>query len=248
VANDALEAELDMAKQVQDGLLPERLPDLKGWELHAEYMPTGKVGGDFFDIVDLGDGSAFLIMADVSGHGVPAALVTAMAKMAFLRHVKASADFSVSEILRQVNSDLVKAIRTDHYLTVFAGHLQIDSGRLRYSRVCHPYPFIIRADGDSDRITQRGGFFIGMNEDSLYEEAELVIGHGDLLFLYTDGLNETTDPRGRQFGMHRLEAALLSSHLDGPAAAVHNALAQREGFACGKAPNDDITVLALRRR
>lgn len=245
--NEALELELDMAKQVQDGLLPERLPDLPGWSLHSEYMPTGKVGGDFFDVVDLQDGTVFLIMADVAGHGVPAALVTAMAKMSFLRWVRPGAAIDVAEILRQVNMELLRAVRTDHYLTAFAGHLEVATGRMRYCRVCHPYPFLVRADGHTERLDHRGGFFIGMFNDAHYTQTEVTLERGDMLFLYTDGLNESADPNGKLFGLQRLEAALISSHMDGPAAAVHNALAQRDGHSMGRMPNDDITILALSR-
>jgi len=245
--NEALELELDMAKQVQDGLLPERLPDLPGWSLHSEYMPTGKVGGDFFDVVDMNDGTVFLVMADVAGHGVPAALVTAMAKMSFLRWVRPNTAIDVAEVLRQVNLDLLRAVRTDHYLTAFAGHLELATGKLRYCRVCHPYPFLVRADGRTERLDHRGGFFVGMFLDAQYTQTEITLEHGDMLFLYTDGLNESADPDGKLFGLQRLEAALISSHMDGPAAAVHNALAQRDGHSMGRMPNDDITILALSR-
>jgi PAS domain S-box-containing protein len=248
-AHRAFEEELDMAKAVQDGLLPEVLPDLAGWKLHAEYMPTGKVGGDFFDVVPLGNDKVFVVMADVAGHGVPAALVTAMAKMAFLRFVKTNGvELSVAEILRQVNAELYRAVRTDHYMTVFAGIIHLKTGKLRYSRACHPYPFLFRAGtSDVERLTQRGGFFVGMFENALYAEEEIQINPGDLLFLYTDGLHESMDASGKQFGLQRLEAAIQSSWIDGPAAAVHNALALRESHAVGRAPNDDITVLALQR-
>ena len=246
-ANRAFEEELDMAKQVQDGLLPETLPDLAGWSLHSEYMPTGKVGGDFFDVVPMDADRIFLVMADVAGHGVPAALVTAMAKMAFLRYVR-TRETSVAEILRQVNSDLFRAVRTDHYLTAFAGILDIRTGVLKFCRACHPYPFLVRsATGTIERLTQRGGFFVGMFENAAYVEEEVHIAPGDMLFLYTDGLHESMDAAGRQFGLQRLEAAILSSWMDGPKAAVNNALALREGHAMGRAPNDDITVLALKR-
>jgi len=245
--NQSLEEELDMAKQVQDGLLPERLPEFPGWSLHSEYMPTGKVGGDFFDVVDMGDGTVFLVMADMAGHGVPAALVTAMAKMSFLRWVRPSADFSVAEVLRQVNQDLLRAVRTDHYLTAFAALLDLSTGRMRYCRVCHPYPFLVRRDGRCERLDHRGGFFVGMLADAQYSEAETTLESGDMLFLYTDGLNESADRNGRQFGLQRLEASLISSHMDGPSAAVHNALGQRDAHAMGRSPNDDITILALSR-
>lgn len=247
-AQRAFEEELDMAKQVQDGLLPEVLPDLPGWKIHAEYMPTGKVGGDFFDVVPLDDDKIFVVMADVAGHGVPAALVTAMAKMAFLRFVRTGIELSVAEILRQVNAELYRAVRTDHYMTAFAGLLDLKTGLLKFCRACHPYPFLFRSGTEIvERLTQRGGFFVGMFENATYAEEEIRLMPGDLLFLYTDGLHESMDAAGRQFGLQRLEASIHSSWMDGPAAAVHNALAQREGHAMGRAPNDDITVLALQR-
>ena len=121
------EMELDMAKQVQQGMLPKVLPRLDGYEVAAAYAPTGKVSGDFYDFIRLDEDHLFMLMTDVSGHGVPAALVTAMAKMAFDRHVKAG--MSVAQILTKVNVDLCAAINTDHYLTAFAGILQLSTGQ-----------------------------------------------------------------------------------------------------------------------
>ena len=246
--NTSLESELDMAKQVQQGILPKFLPDLNGWDVAAECLPTGKVGGDFYDVVQLSPDELFVLVADVSGHGVSSALVTAMAKMAFQRHMESGRYTNLGVILEQVNDQLRSVIRTDHYLTAFAAHITLSTGRMRYCRVCHPYPDIVRASGEVETLIMRGGYFLGMFDNSTYVEEETTLEPGDFLFLYTDGLNESFDPEGQQYGRVRLETVVKAWASQGARAAMGGILSDRDAYARGRLPNDDITIVALRRQ
>lgn len=245
--NSSFEAELDMAKKVQQGILPKSLPELPGWDVAAECLPTGKVGGDFYDVVRLSDDEIFVLIADVSGHGVSSALVTAMAKMAFQRHLEPGRFTSLSEIFAQVNEQLRTVIHTDHYLTAFAAHIRLSDGHMRYCRVCHPYPYLVRADSSVESLTMRGGFFLGMFDNSAYVEEETVLNPGDFLLIYTDGINESFDPDGHQYGRTRLETVTRAWASQGASEAVGGILSDRDAYARGRIPNDDITIIALRR-
>jgi serine phosphatase RsbU (regulator of sigma subunit)/PAS domain-containing protein len=240
------EVELDMAKQVQQGMLPKALPSIAGYELAAHYKPTYKVSGDYYDVEWLDEDHLFVLMTDVSGHGVPAALVTAMAKMAFDRRVRKGK--SVSQVLADVNIDLCGAIKTEHYLTAFAAILEISTGKLQYSRVCHPYPVLYRhRTRDLEHLKMRGGFFLGMFEDTTFSEEEVVLNPGDQLFIYTDGVHESMNPRDELFGRKRLEAVVQKhAHLGAPEV-IAQVQKERDRFAEGRQPQDDITLFSIRR-
>jgi PAS domain S-box-containing protein len=241
------EMELDMAKQVQQGMLPKTLPRLEGYEVGAAYAPTGKVSGDFYDFIQLDGDRIFMLMTDVSGHGVPAALVTAMAKMAFDRHVKSG--LSVAQILTNVNVDLCAAINTDHYLTAFAGILDLRTGRLIYSRVCHPYPVVYRHETRTlEHLQMRGGFFLGMFEDNSYTEQETVLNPGDLLFVYTDGINESFNSKDELYGRKRLDAVIKKFAPMGASETIAQAQMDKERFSEGRQSLDDISIFAIKRR
>lgn len=241
------EMELDMAKQVQQGMLPKVLPRIEGYEVAAAYAPTGKVSGDFYDFIRLDHDHLFMLMTDVSGHGVPAALVTAMAKMAFDRHVKAG--IPVAQILTNVNVDLCAAINTDHYLTAFAGILELSTGRLHYSRVCHPYPVVYRHRTRSlEHLQMRGGFFLGMFEDNSYSEQETVIEPGDLLFVYTDGINESFNNKDELYGRKRLDSVILQYSPLGSTETIAQAQMDKERFSEGRQSLDDISIFAIKRQ
>jgi sigma-B regulation protein RsbU (phosphoserine phosphatase) len=242
-----LDVELDMAKQVQQGMLPKSLPKLEGYEVASAYAPTGKVSGDFYDFIPLDDHRIFMLMTDVSGHGVPAALVTAMAKMAFDRHVRAG--MSVSQILTKVNVDLCAAINTDHYLTAFAGILDLRTGKLGYSRVCHPYPVIYRhADRSLEHLQMRGGFFLGMFEDNSYAELETELNPGDLIFVYTDGINESFNNKDELYGRKRLDEVIRRFAPRGAQETIAQAQLDRERFSEGRQSLDDISIFAIKRK
>lgn len=245
-ASNEMEMELEMAKKVQQGMLPRALPSLPGYDLGSAYTPTGKVSGDFYDFIRLDEDHYFLLMTDVSGHGVPAALVTAMAKMAFDRHARAGSP--VTEILRNVNHDLCAAISTDHYLTAFAAILELSTGKLDYSRVCHPYPVLYRKEGRAlEHLQMRGGFFLGMFEDNTYTEESTRLHPGDLLFVYTDGINESFNSKDELYGRKRLDQVILRYAPYGADETVYQAQLDKERFSEGRQSLDDITIFAIRR-
>jgi sigma-B regulation protein RsbU (phosphoserine phosphatase) len=167
--------------------------------------------------------------------------------MAFDRHVKSG--LSVAQILTNVNVDLCAAINTDHYLTAFAGILELGSGRLTYSRVCHPYPVIYRhADNSLEHLQMRGGFFLGMFEDNSYTAQETVLNPGDLIFIYTDGINESFNSKDELYGRKRLDAVIKKYAPMGVSETIAQAQMDKERFSEGRQSLDDISIFAIKRR
>jgi sigma-B regulation protein RsbU (phosphoserine phosphatase) len=169
-----------------------------------------------------------------------------MAKMAFDRHVKDG--IPVAQILTNVNVDLCAAINTDHYLTAFAGILQLSTGKLSYSRVCHPYPVVYRHRTRSlEHLQMRGGFFLGMFEDNSYTEQDTVLEPGDLLFVYTDGINESFNSKDELYGRKRLDGVILKHARLGSTETIAQAQMDKERFSEGRQSNDDISIFAIKR-
>jgi sigma-B regulation protein RsbU (phosphoserine phosphatase) len=166
--------------------------------------------------------------------------------MAFDRHVKSG--IPIAQILKNVNIDLCAAINTDHYLTAFVGILNLQTGGLAYSRVCHPYPVIYRhATKSLEHLEMRGGFFLGMFEDNTYSEQETMLNPGDLLFVYTDGINESFNNQDELYGRKRLEAVILNYAPLGTAVTVAETQRDKENFSEGRLSQDDISIFAIKR-
>lgn len=246
-ASEELKTELDMAKKIQESILPAELPYVEGYEFAVEYNPSGIVGGDFYDIERLDNDNLLILQADVSGHGIPAAFVTTMAKTYFDQRIKL--DIELDKALTLVNNDFCKNIKTEHYMTAFVAVLNLPTGELNYCRICHPYPIVYRKFTDTiEFIKSRGGFFIGMmpGENTFYKE-KTILNVGDKIIIYTDGLNEGFNAENLQYGRERLGVSVAKhSHLNADNF-LKNIIADKNSFMNNKPNNDDISVLVIGR-
>src|SRR5437899_3207173 len=201
-----LEGQLEVARQVQLELLPAKDPVLEGYDISAYNFPTEEVSGDYYDWVRIYDDQIGIVIADVAGKGVPAALL-----MAFLRaslraasHIGYAPQISMSK----VNYLLWESIERNQFVTAFYGILDATNRTLAYSNAGHNPPLLIDADGKT-RFEERGGVPLGMFRDSRYYEYYATIEPGQMLVLYTDGVNEASNPSGEEYGGQRLVAAAL---------------------------------------
>ncbi len=244
---EELAAELEMARQIQESILPHSLPSAAGFEFAVEYLPSGKVGGDFYNVMHFDADHLLVLEADVSGHGIPAAFMTTIAKTLFDRNMRPNS--TLSQNLRRMNEDLCDHIKTEHYLTAFLTVLNIRNGSMRYCRICHPYPIIFRkATGEIEYLKSRGGFFLGMmKEENEFEEQETSLQPGDKILIYTDGLNEAFNAENSQYGRDRL-AASVQKHGNLPTQDfLKKIMDDRASFMKGQPNSDDITALAVGR-
>ena len=206
IEKQRLETQLEVARQVQLELLPPRDPQLEGFDISAYNFPTEEVSGDYYDWVRIYDDQIGVVIADVAGKGVPAALL-----MAFLRaslraasHIGYAPHISMSK----VNYLLWESIERNQFVTAFYGILDATNRTLAYSNAGHNPPLLIDADGKT-RFEERGGVPLGMFRDSRYYEYFATIEPGQMLVLYTDGVTEAMNPSGEEYGGQRLVAAAL---------------------------------------
>jgi len=239
---EALERELSIAREVQRELLPPAAPAVPGLDLAGVCRPARAVGGDYFDYLRLGERRLGIVVADVAGKGVAAALhmacVQASVRSLFRR------DREVGELNALLNDHLYRSSSGSRYATLFAGVYDRDAGTLHYSNAGHHPPLLLRGDG-FERLSE-GGIPIGMFEGRRYESGVRRLAPGDLLALFTDGVTETPGPDEEEFGEARL-IELLRRHRDLPLEAiverVFDSLADWSG---GAEAHDDVTLLLAR--
>jgi predicted ester cyclase len=239
---ERIEQELQVARRIQQELLPEATPELDGWRIATYYGPAREVGGDFYDFLDLEDGRLGLVLGDATGHGMPAALVMATTR-GMLRAVVQSLE-SPGEVLARVNEALVADIPPSTFVTCFYGVLDPESGRLRYANTGHNLP-CRRHDGQADELRARG-MPLGLMPGMSYEEKEVVLETGDSTLFYSDGLVEAHDPKGEMFGFPRLRR-LVAEHAE--EGSLVDFLMDELRFFTGDGweQEDDITLVTLQR-
>jgi serine phosphatase RsbU (regulator of sigma subunit) len=237
--------ELDLARRIQRAFLISQFPSMPRLEVHAINVSSLHVSGDFYDVVTVGD-SLLLAIADVSGKGVAAALMSSMLQ-ASLR-TQAAPTGSVAEMLATMNRMLCAGTPTGKFATFFLARIEEPTLRLRYSNAGHNYPLLRHRDGSVEELAQ-GGLLLGIREGIGFEEAQAQLTPGDCLVLYTDGISEAANTENDLFGERRLTelvaglpAGLSASETaDRILAAVHTHLD-------GVVPGDDMTLVVLRVR
>lgn len=238
---DAFQAEVEMAREIQRALLPKDLPRIDGLACRVRYQPCRPIGGDLYDVSLLDERHLCLFLADVSGHGLPAAFEAALVRMSLLNH--AFPDVGPARILEGMNHDLCRSLVLGHYVTAFLGILDLETLELRYCRASHPRPVVFHADGTRESLGARG-LFLGIVEQGRYEEDSIRLAPGDRFCLFTDGYYESATVEGRRLGYKGFVSRIPSSVEVDPEPALQ---AVEEEFP-GMSPDgrdDDRTFLAL---
>jgi PAS domain S-box-containing protein len=238
-----IEQELQVARLIQQTLLPKSLPGLPGYDIAAYYQPAREVGGDFYDFLELEDSRLGLVVGDVSGKGVPAALVMAITRT-MLHAAYRLGSPEPGEILEQVNNILYPDIPPNMFATCLAAILDSRSGRLQYANAGHDLPYLRHADGVSElRAT---GMPLGLMPNMSYEQKEIALKPGESVLLYSDGLVEAHNPRREMFGFPRMQR-FVGAH-PGGATLIDCLLAELDRFTGEEwEQEDDIALLTLQR-
>jgi len=239
-----LVSEMEVAGKVLQDLLPHECPVLEGMEVAAAYEPCSQVGGDYYDLIPLGEDRWGFAMADVAGKGIPAALLVAALHASVFSLAKSSLTLRV--IVGRTNQLLYESVGETRYATFFFGLLDVPLRRLIHINAGHPPPILVRASGEVEMI-HASGLPLGLFPAPRYFEEVIQLGEGDLLAFYTDGITESADRRGDLFGRDRLAEVLRRERdLGTPAAEVcDNVLKAVRRFRKG-APDDDQTVVVVR--
>ena len=241
-----IESELDMARRIQLSMMPNLFPpfpERKEFYLHAYVDPAREVGGDFYDYFFIDDDHLCLVIADVSGKGVPAALFMMAAKIILKSY--AMQGKSPAEILTATNRAICENNPQDMFVTVWLGVLELSTGNLTAVNAGHEYPAVKRADGRFEVIKTKHGLFIGGMDDVTYKEYELNLKPGDKIFVYTDGLPEATDSAGEMLGMDRMTDALNEYLDEKPRPLIEGMRESVNKFVKDAEQFDDITMMCL---
>lgn len=245
--NERIGAELNVATQIQADMLPNIFPTFSGreeFDIFASMDPAKEVGGDFYDFFFTDENHLALVIADVSGKGVPAALFMVIAKT--LIKNQALTGQSPKDILRTVNNQLSENNKAEMFVTVWLGILDIRTGILTAANAGHEYPVICKAGGQYELYKQKHGLAVAVMENSRYNEYEVQINKGDTLFVYTDGVAEATDSHNELYGTTRLVDALNCNLNASCEETVKKVREDIDSFVGEAEQFDDITMLCFR--
>ncbi|MBP3815496.1 MAG: serine/threonine-protein phosphatase [Firmicutes bacterium] len=241
-----IETELNMAKNIQENMLPNifpAFPERNEFEIYASMNPAKEVGGDFYDFFLVDDNHLAMVMADVSGKGVPAALFMMISKT--LIQNTAMTGISPKEILETVNNQICKNNREEMFVTVWIGILDLTNGKMVCANAGHEYPAIKKPHEDFQLLMDKHGLVVGAMEGIPYKEYEVELTPGAKIFLYTDGVPEATNKDNELFGTDRMIEALHTLVDESPEKVLEGIHRAVDDFV-GDAPQfDDLTMLCL---
>ena len=243
---ERISSELQMAAAIQSSMLPHifpSFPDRKEFDLYANMNPAKEVGGDFYDFFLIDDDHLCMVIADVSGKGVPGALFMMISKV-ILQNCAFLSD-SAEEILAQANSAICANNQADMFVTVWIGILEISTGKLTAANAGHEFPVLKRAGGKYELYKDHHGFVIGGMPGMKYRQYELQLHPGDRLFVYTDGVPEATDADSQLFGTDRMLSALNEKDAADPKEVVQVVHEAVDRFVKDAEQFDDMTMLCL---
>ena len=240
-------AELELATKIQADMLPNiypAFPERSEFDIYATMTPAKEVGGDFYDFFLIDDDHLGMVMADVSGKGVPAALFMMMSKI--LVNNYALMGGSPAKVLEQVNNQICKNNEEEMFVTVWFGVLEISTGKVTAANAGHEYPILKKAGGEFELFKDKHGFVIGGMDGMRYKDYEFTLEKGGTLFLYTDGVAEATNAQNELFGTDRMIEA-LNKNADASPTDLLNNMKQAVDEFVGEAPQfDDLTMLGVK--
>jgi serine phosphatase RsbU (regulator of sigma subunit) len=245
LAQARIRNDLEHARTIQQGLLPQDLTDTSHFSVGARYLSADAVGGDYYDIFTISPGLYGVIVADVSGHGVASALIMSMAKV--LLKTFSTNEPSPQKTLERINETFLSEIKTDHFVTIFYATLDTSNHILRYTSAGHcPVLFIDRTTKKCTTV-KADGLFMGVFPDMMLSESSYNYQPGNIrLVLYTDGIVESKNKKDEMYGINKLEDISVTSTTSSPKDSVEIILNDLKDF-CGdnSAPEDDITLLVI---
>ncbi|TGL86922.1 serine/threonine protein phosphatase [Leptospira congkakensis] len=234
--------DLRLAKNIQKGLIPEIIPDWNGIQFWTGFTPMQEVSGDYYDYFPYNMDKLGVAVCDVSGHGVPAAFITALSKLLFSNYKKPKP----SETFKLINRELLDLVKQQGYTTCVYVLIH-DDYKVLYSIAGHPRPILFRAKTNKTEICEGDGTFLGMFPDAgeTFSDFQIQLEPGDKLFLYTDGLTEAENDKGKAFGEDKLIEIIESCAEKSIQETVETILSIHKEFTMGTDPMDDITLLGL---
>ena len=244
IEKERIERELELAAAIQREILPRSLPEVAGVELAAASLPTRQVGGDYYDLFPLSRGRLGFLVADVSGKGIPAALLVSTVHAAV--HLQIDEAKTVVELVERIDRHLRRYAATRKFLTLFFGLIEPSEGKLTYVSAGHNPALLIRGAGRIETLGSTG-VPVGMFPDAAWKEVTVALSAGDLLCVFTDGLTEAVNTREEEFGLDRLSAVVAAGLRKPLPEVADRVFADVADFAREMPQYDDQTLLLVRR-
>ncbi|MFQ6116436.1 MAG: SpoIIE family protein phosphatase, partial [bacterium] len=244
--NDLLREELALARQVQESMLPQDLPKTNGFSFAAKYLPALEIGGDFYDVLKVDHDKVAVLIADVTGHGIQAALSTILLKSAFSMFLNPEA--SPADVLKSMNSILYSVLPRNTFVAAMVVTIDTSTGQCRIANGGIPHPYLLRRnDRQLERVTANG-LLLGITSDDLYnptEEISIKLEKRDCLILYTDGLSEAENEKEQPFDSEKMKQIILKN-CDKPSGEILERLTTAvKKFSKPEHKWDDITVIGI---
>lgn len=240
-----IDDELQQVGHIQESLLPEKLPGIEGYDFGSAYIPAEHAGGDYYDCIEMSNNYWGFLVADVSGHGTPAAVI-----MAITRAIMRSYTFDVvssSEALGMVNDILCDNIHTKDFVTMFYAVFEMRSGRINLASAGHNPVLVFDKSEFLVKKVSAGGMFLGTFAGLEYEEKKMSLDEGDIFFMYTDGLVEAMNAKREQYGYDRLVSKLMMFSSYTCSRIIEEIMEDVKDFTKGCPFEDDITILAIKK-
>ena len=243
-AHSAMDEDLLIARKIQKAMVPQCLPAVEGLEMASLYLPSGAVGGDLFDVIQLTEDILVLVIFDVAGHGVSAALISAMAKVSFSNHIRSVT--SPRTVMERVNSEMIRNISADYYLTALVAYLDMHDNKLTYCNAGHTYPIIFKRKERTLVPLCSTGVFVGVSDKGYYEEKSVHLNPGDWLFLFTDGIYRMFKADNELLSRKLLEKEILKLTADGsPQSFVASLQKRHDRRSLDGDMDDDVTAVVV---
>ncbi len=243
VAREKLEREILIARDIQQKLLPQQLPEIADIKMQAAMETFGEVGGDYYDAICLSDTKLFFLMADVTGKGIPASLIMS-AVQSSLKTLISTGHHDLVQIAESLNNLICETTETNKFVSMFLGILDTEARTLGYLNAGHNHPILFNCHRTDVQELSMGGMVLGLFDDAVFESDTIPITPGDTLFLYTDGLTEICDPEGNEYGELALQQLLLDIREEPCENIVSTAVKESIQFGNGRLV-DDVTVMCI---
>lgn len=240
----SLKNDLEIAREIQKAMLPPGRFRAPGADVAGFSRPANTVGGDFYEILPLGDGRLVVAVGDVAGKGSPASLLMALL-LAMMRTLN-DEDLDPAALMARLNRQVCRQAPGNRFITLFYSVLNLATGELTYVNAGHTPPLLLRENGGVERL-QDGGVALGMFEGSLFQTGRARLEHDDLLAIYSDGITEAENPKGDPFDEHGLETVLTAERRNNVAATCAAVVRAVERHTADTRLADDLTLLLLRR-
>ncbi|MFH1681765.1 MAG: GAF domain-containing SpoIIE family protein phosphatase [Candidatus Eisenbacteria bacterium] len=238
-----VDEEIALARSVQESIVPRRSPRLDGIDVAAVNVPSRQVGGDYYDLIPMEQGELGIAIGDVSGKGIPAALLMSMLHAAL--HVQMSRAARAADLIERLNRVLCRSTAVEQFATFFFGVYRREDGTIRFCNAGHNSPFVLRADGGTESLSE-GGLVLGFMEEAPYGEGAVRVAEGDLVVFYTDGVTEEAREE-EEYGEGRLIETVSRCRTRQAGEIVEAVLEDVARFAGRDRYADDFTLIVLRR-